>query len=119
MKSTTFILLFSLLLASCAEERNDAVKSQSPDGHITLTVSAKRESAFSPWSTNLVAQGEGLKGNISFEFYAKDINDETVKFEWEGSETCTVTFMQQDDTKRVFEFTPNSSLGMWKDLTEK
>lgn len=119
MKNTIIISILILFLASCSEERKDAVKSQSPDGRITLTVSASRESALSPWKTDLVATGTGLKGNITFEFYGKDVTAETVKFEWSGNEQCLITFIQQDDTKRVFEFTPGSNAGMWMDLTEK
>lgn len=111
------IVLFTI--ASCSEEVKDAVSSTSPNKKITITVSAKREMPLSPWQTEVVAAGIGLKGNISFEFYAKEVSDKTVSFVWDKDKTCTITFHQQDDTKRIFLFTPNSTETLWTDMTPK
>lgn len=119
MKNFLIISTLLLLFTSCGEEKKDAVVSQSPNGNITLKVSGKRESALSAWNTNLVATGKGLEGNINFEFYGKDLNDETVKFEWEGDSKCTIRFIQRDDTERVFEFTPGAGAVMWRDVSKK
>ena len=119
MKNLLFALAALFILSSCNEEKKDAVVSQSPNGNIKISISGKRDSPLSGWNTNLIAEGKGLKGNISFEFFGSDLNDKTILFAWEGNEKCTITFLQKDDTKRIFLFTPNSTEAMWTDLTEK
>lgn len=119
MKKIAFLLISLLIFSSCSEERKDAVVSKSPDGNLTLTISGKRENFISPWITNMVAKGKALNGNVSFEFYGKDLNDKTIQFVWDGNEKCTITFIQRDGTTRIFEFIPNSTERMWRDLSPK
>ncbi len=119
MKNLLFVVTALFIISSCNVEKKDAVVSQSPDGNVKVSVSGKRESPLTGWNINIVAEGKGLKGNISFEFFGSDLNDKTVQFVWEGNEKCTITFLQKDDTKRVFLFTPNSAEAMWTDLSEK
>lgn len=119
MQKFILLVISVMLLSSCNEEKKDAVVSQSPNGEIKISISGKRDASVSPWVTDIKAEGKGLKGNISFEFYGSDLSPETISFVWEGNDKCTLTFLQKDDTKRVFEFTPNSMDGMWKDVSEK
>lgn len=120
MKNVLLLLVTLFLISSCNEEKKNAVVSQSPNGSIKISISGNRDGPFSPWVTDLVANGgEGLKGNISFEFYGTDLSDKTIQFAWEGNDKCTITFLERDNTKRIFQFTPNSTQAMWTDLSEK
>ena len=119
MKNVFLLLITIAMLTACSEEKKDAVVSKSPNGNIILSVSGKRESSISGWKTELKAEGSGLKGNILFEFFAKELTEKTIQFAWEGNEKCTVTFLQKDDTKRIYEFTPNSMEHMWLDVSPK
>jgi hypothetical protein len=119
MKKIYPLVISLLLLSNCTEEKKEALVSKSPDGNTELHVSGKRENFLTAWNVELLAKGKDLKGNINFEFFGKDLSDEYITFAWQGNDKCTVAFTQKDGSKRVFEFTPNSTEQMWKDLSEK
>jgi hypothetical protein len=119
LRTTFFAFLLTFFLTSCKEEKREGINSKSPDGNITLSVAAIRQSSLDPWKTTLKAEGSSLKGEITFELYAGDVSYENISFGWDKEGNCLITFTQQDDTKRIFEFAPNSSSAIWKDLTEK
>ncbi len=119
MKQILLLTSMLFLLTSCKQEEREIVLGKSPNEAISLYVTGKRDSPVSPWITNLVAEGSGLKGNISFEYYGSDISNEHITAVWEGNEKCTITFKEKDGSTRIFELTPNNNTAMWRDLSKK
>lgn len=118
MKVISIAVIISFMLSSC-NEKKASVESTSPDNRIKLTVNGVKSDFLSPWTINLIAQGKGLKGNVSFDFFGGDLSDKTISFVWDKEDNCTITFTQKDNTQRVFLFTPDNVDAMWKDATPK
>lgn len=114
-----FVLCTILFLIGCNFKKEGAVSSQSPDGAVSVSITATRDNGFDPFNVEMKAEGSGMKGNVNIEVFAAEISSSTVTFLWEDNDKCTITFVQKDDTKRIFELTPHSSVQVWKDISPK
>jgi len=119
MKKVLPFLLVLYLLSGCNEEKSAPVVSTSPNGHIKITITGKRENSLSPWSLQMLAEAKGLKGNVNIDFYGSEVSDKTISFVWEKDQSCTITLTEKDKTQRIFQFIPNGADAMWKDLSPK
>ena len=114
-----FVPYVILFLCGCNAKKEGSVSSQSPDGAVTVSITAARDNGFDPFNVEMEAEGSGIKGNVTIEVFANEISSNTVNFLWEDNDKCTITFLQKDDTKRIFELTPYSSIQVWKDISPK
>jgi hypothetical protein len=108
MKRTVIYLCFLLsagLLFSCGSTKTQELVSESSDKSSQIKISGNRGTSFDPFQTSIIINGFGKSDTLITEIYATDLTKETVKFDWKDNTTCTLTFIQQDDSKRSMSVT--------------
>jgi hypothetical protein len=108
MKKITFYLLFLVstdILFSCSNEKTDEMISESADKQNQIKISGGRGTSFDPYQVTIIVRGYNQSDSLMTEIYAKELNKETVKFSWLDNNSCKITFVQQDDSKRNMNVT--------------
>ncbi len=104
MKNITSCLLFALcaiLMASCGSTKTQELASESSDKLCTVKISGTRATSLDPYQATIKIIGYEQSDSLVTEIFAKDLNKENVLFTWADNTNCLVTFIQQDDTKRI------------------
>jgi hypothetical protein len=96
-------ILAAFILLSCGVTKTQELVSESSDKSNQVKLSGKRETSFDPFQTTVIINGFGQTDTLITEIFAKDLKKETVSFLWADNNSCTITFIQQDDSKRVME----------------
>ena len=96
-------ILAAFILLSCGVTKTQELVSESSDKSNQVKLSGKRETSFDPFQTTVIINGFGQTDTLITEIFAKDLKKETVSFVWVDNNSCTITFIQQDDSKRVME----------------
>ncbi|HVD99371.1 MAG TPA: hypothetical protein VNB90_14275 [Cytophagaceae bacterium] len=97
------ILLVTGFLFSCSGTKTQELISKSSDQKAQIKVSGFRAIAFDPFQATIIIDGFGQSDTLVTEIYAKDLSNETVKFDWVDEANCTLSFVQQDDSKRTMQ----------------
>lgn len=97
------LLLAAGILFSCGSTKTEEIVSESSDKVSRIKVSAKRTMSVDPFQTSIVIEGFNQSDTIMTEIYARDLNNENVKFAWADNGSCTLTIIQQDDSKRTLD----------------
>ncbi|MCS6822872.1 MAG: hypothetical protein NZ529_01155 [Cytophagaceae bacterium] len=102
-KIYNFILytLATLILFSCGSTKVDDIVSESPDKKGKIKISASRSNSLDPFDVTINLSGYGQDRSITMQIFASNLSPENVLFDWKNNTDCVVTFIQQDDTKRV------------------
>ena len=99
------LLLVALILASCGAHTTVSLSSLSPDGKATISVNAKKQTSLDPFIVSLGAKsGDIPYGSLQFEVAASTLDTTDVKFDWQDSQNCLITFIQTDGEKKKFTF---------------
>lgn len=104
MKTYSFPLLYLLLaslLFSCGPTKTKEMISESSNKLNQIKVSGKRGTPLDALQTSIIINGFAQSDTLMTEIYAKDFTTETVVILWPDDNTCKVTFIQNDDSKRI------------------
>ena len=93
------------ILSSCGATKTKELVSLSSDKSNTVKISGSRVTSLDPFKAQIIFNGYNQSDTLETEIYAKDLNDQTVLFNWTDNSMCTVTFIQQDDSKRSMGIT--------------
>ncbi len=103
MKKISVYFLYLLctgILFSCGNTKTKEITSESADKQNKIKIWGNRGTSLDPFQTSIVVNGYGQSDTLMTEIYAQDLNKESVAFSWTDNNSCTVTFIQQDDSKR-------------------
>lgn len=110
MRFSQLALILILILASCGGEKKTSLTNFSPDKNVKVTLNAMRPNAVDAWKIDLKVKAYDFKeGELLFEAFASDINDQTVKFDWKGENLCFITITQRDGDPRRFQLIADSN----------
>jgi hypothetical protein len=105
---TVLILWAAIACTSCNRRTSARLENTSPNQKVHTVITATRASAVDPWIVVLnVKAYDFQKGDLKFEIYADELNDQSVKFNWKDDQTCLITFTERDD-KKVFQLLVNA-----------
>ena len=114
------IILLVSILASCGHPTTASLSSQSPDGKNKISVNAKKQTSLDPFIVSLGAKsGDIPYGSLQFEVAASTIDTTDVKFDWQDSQNCRITFIQTDGEKKMFTFYATASNVILQEYKEK
>ena len=100
-----FLLVF---LASC-EQKKAVLENESPNKQVKVVLNADK-SGISPWQCELKVKAYSFKeGALKFEIYAKELNDQTVRFDWQDDANCLISFTESDSKIRTFQLIATAS----------
>jgi hypothetical protein len=102
-----FALLLSVLtFTSCQQHPVSAsIVSISPNSKTQININAKKQSPLDPLTVSMeVKSGGNSEGSLQFEVTAATLDSSNVKFNWEDSQNCTITFIHSDGEKRIFRY---------------
>jgi hypothetical protein len=100
---TLITCLILTLLAGCNGKTSALLESTSANGKAKLTVTGTRTTTVESWKVVMKVKAYNFKeGELKFEIYASDLNNETVLFNWTDENNCDITFKQKDNTERKF-----------------
>jgi hypothetical protein len=86
------------------------IANNSPEKHVKVELIGKKVMMGDPWKCELKVKAYDFKeGSLIFEVYADDLNDTNIKFDWADENKCTITIIQNDDEKRVFQLIANQN----------
>src|SRR3954462_5746186 len=100
MKKISVYFLYLLctgILLSCGSTKTKEITSESADKQNKIKIWGDRGTSFDPFQASIVVNGYGQSDTLMTEIYAKELSNETVTFSWIDNNSCTVTFIQQDD----------------------
>ncbi len=104
MKKYSIYLSYLLLIGvlwSCGPTQSQEMKSESSNKANSIKISGKRGTPFDPFQTSIIINGFDQSDTLIAEIYSKDFTNESVLFLWPNDNTCKLTFIQQDDSKRI------------------
>jgi hypothetical protein len=103
MKAVNFFLIILLFGFYGCGKTSTTVEHTSPNGKVKLTVVGNRSTSLDSWKVELKVNAYSFKEDqLSFEIYASDLTAETVLFNWNDEQHCTIIFKQSDNTDRKF-----------------
>ena len=94
-------LLTAGVLWSCGPTKTQEIVFESADKSNLIKVSGKRTTSLDPFQANIVISGFEQSDTLVTEIYAKDLTKENVLIVWPDNNSCALTFVQQDDSKRT------------------
>ena len=95
------LCLLFLGLYSCGT-RQAEYRTSCPGKPVVITISGNRLTGLEPFKAQLKVKAyQWEEGSLSFDFYARDINEQTVKVICQEN-GADIRFLQQDQTERVF-----------------
>ncbi len=106
MKTTSIFLCLVVLtgfLFSCGSTKTEQLNSESPDKSNVIKVSGTRSIGLDPFQASIIIKGFEQSDTLVTEIYARDLTKENVTFNWADNTSCVLTFIQQDDSKRVLD----------------
>jgi hypothetical protein len=92
-----------LLLACGGVNKTKEVISESSDKANQIKISGSRGTSLDPFQTSIIINGYDQSDTLMTEIYARDLTKENVLFTWSDNSKCRLTFVQQDDSKRVMD----------------
>jgi hypothetical protein len=98
-------MLFASIMLSCGSKKTEEVTSESSDKQNKIKIWGNRGTSFDPFQASIVVNGYSQSDTLMTEIYAKELNNETISFSWADNNSCTITFTQQDDSKRNMNVT--------------
>ncbi len=119
IKKYRFILLgiFSML-TSCASEKSEMLTFASQDKNLIVYVSGEKPNLVDPWNVNITLDVFGKKVTKGIEYYSRNLDRSTVLCDWNDQGSCVLTFMQQDNTKRVFLIEGTEDMYSFRDISD-
>lgn len=119
IKKYRFILLgiFSML-TSCASEKSEMLTFASQDKNLIVYVSGEKPNLVDPWNVNITLDVFGKKVTKGIEYYSRKLDRSTVLCDWNDQGSCVLTFMQQDNTKRVFLIEGTEDMYSFRDISD-
>jgi hypothetical protein len=100
------ILILALWALCACGNTSTMIENESPLHHTRITVKGSRTFTLDAWQVELKVEVTGFKADqLAFEVNAPALNDENVLFDWVDEEHCLITFVQSDDSKRIFHLT--------------
>jgi hypothetical protein len=91
----------SIILFGC-ESKQAEISSTSPDGTTKITITGNK-SFMEPWDLTIAIEGKEKKDDLKTQMYADEINNKNIIFNWQDNQSCTITFIEQDDTQRTVQ----------------
>ena len=107
-----------LTLGSCASEKSEVLTFTSQDKNLIVYVSGQKPNLVDPWNVNITLDIFGKKVTKGIEYYSRKLDSSTVLCEWNDQGSCVLTFMQQDDTKRVFLIEGTEDMYSFRDISD-
>jgi hypothetical protein len=98
-------ILCSGIILSCGSNKTQEITSESSDKQNKIKIWGNRGTSFDPFQASIVVNGYNQSDTLMTEIYAKELNNETINFSWTDNNNCTITFIQQDDSKRIMNVT--------------
>lgn len=120
-KVREFILLglvSMFMFASCASEKSEVLIFPSQDKNLIVYVSGEKPNIVDPWDVNITLDVFGKKITKGIEYYSRKLDSSTVFCDWNDQGSCVLTFIQQDDTKRVFLIEGNEEMYSFRDISD-
>lgn len=108
-----FALYFIVILAifglnACQEKSAKEMVFTSANEQIIVTVNGKKPTPLDPWTVELALKyKDNKKEPLMMEIFAEDLNDKTVRLEWQDNQNGKITFFQQDGSKRTLAIFAN------------
>ena len=97
MKTLPFVLLaLTSIFFSCNKETSVPIESWSSDKTMKITVSASRAGALDAWMVDIQLTHGGETSKVFQEFYADEVSNKNVSFEWKSNHACIIHFTQRD-----------------------
>jgi hypothetical protein len=112
MKKLTIYFLYTLctiFMISCGANKTQELISESSDKSNNIKISGSRQTSMDPFQTSITYTGYGQTKTVVTEVFAGDLTKENVLFSWSDNNNCSLTFIQQDDTKRTMNINFDSS----------
>lgn len=112
MKYLSIILCCTLsliLTSSCDQNKHALLRKEFINGKVKIEVEGVREGALTPFFTTIHVKAYDFeKGGLKFEFFADDINDQNVSFNWLDNDNCEILFTDKEGAHRKFHLMVNS-----------
>jgi hypothetical protein len=106
------------LFVSCASEKSEVLIFTSQDKNLIVYVSGEKPNIVDPWNVNITLDIFGKKITKGIECYSRKLDNSTVLCDWNDQGSCVLTFVQQDDTKRVFLIEGNEDMYSFRDISD-
>jgi hypothetical protein len=115
----TMAMAGTAVLMACESQTSEGIISKSADEQARIEVFGRRSTKLDPFKTGIVVNGYGQSDTLYTEIYARGLNEESVVIEWQSNTQSTVTFVQQDDSKRIMNVRFSKDGNSLKELTAK
>lgn len=103
------ILFVLVMVVSCNQNKQAFLHKEFIDGKVKVEVNGVREGVLAPFTTTIHVKAYDFdKGGLKFEFFADDINDHNVAFNWLDDENCEILFIDKEGHHRKFQLIANS-----------
>lgn len=97
MKRLICLLLLCLTcLISCTRQVITPMETYSADKKMKIELSASRSTALDAWMIEIALTHAGAESSIYQEFYADEISEKNVAFEWKTNRSCVIHLTQRD-----------------------
>ena len=106
------------MLTSCASEKSEMLTFASQDKNLIVYVSGEKPNLVDPWNVNITLDVFGKKVTKGIEYYSRNLDRSTVLCDWNDQGSCVLTFMQQDNTKRVFLIEGTEDMYSFRDISD-
>ena len=95
---TVYALMFVLIagLVSCSSETSAPIESFSADKAMKVSVTGSRSSSLDPWMLDIELTHAGVSSKVQQEFYANEVSEKNVVFQWESNTMCLIRLTQRD-----------------------
>ncbi len=91
-----FILIASMCISACSKQTSAPLETYSADKEMKITLTASRTNSLDPWMVDVELQHAGKTTNVSHEFYADEVSDKNVSFDWQSERDCMIHLTQRD-----------------------
>jgi hypothetical protein len=98
MKHFIFLLIATALFTACESDAG-FLRSESPNGLNAIELKATKVIA-EPMQVSVEYIGGGKRTAQKVQLYAGSISEENVSFLWATEDDCSITFIEQDGTKK-------------------
>lgn len=100
--SSAFLIL--LIFCSCNGKLDANYSHTSENRKVKINITGKRSSAVEAWKVTLKVKAYDFEeGQLEFQVYAEDLNEDNISVIWEDEYHAKITIVERDKHKRIFE----------------
>lgn len=108
IRTVLLLLSFMPIIHACEPSKSQEIISYSPDKTSFIKIVGVRTTSLDPFQTSIIINGFSQSDTLMTELYVKEFSPATVQFDWKEA-SCTVNFIQQDDSKRLMQIKLNEN----------